>query len=69
MCRLKKSLYNKFQDSDTRNVFFHGESGYKKSISDHCVFIKSFDENDFIISLLYVDDMLLLDKTMLELQI
>jgi len=35
------------------------EHGYKKTTSDHCVFVKKFANNDFIILLLYVDDMLI----------
>ena len=29
---------------------------------DHCVFIQKFSDNDFIILLLYVDDMLIVGK-------
>lgn len=32
---------------------------YKKSILDHYVFIKRFDVGDFIVLLLYVDDLLI----------
>lgn len=39
------------------------ENGYKRTASDHCVYIKWFGE-DFIILLLYVDDMLILGKDM-----
>ncbi|XP_057432549.1 germacrene A acid 8-beta-hydroxylase-like [Lotus japonicus] len=38
------------------------EQGYKKTTSDHCVFIKKFADDDFIILLLYVDDMLIVGK-------
>jgi len=38
------------------------EHGYKKTTSDHCVFVKRFANNDFIILLLYVDDMLIVGK-------
>ena len=38
------------------------EQGYKKTTSDHCVFIRNFSNNDFIILLLYVDDMLIVGK-------
>jgi len=37
------------------------EHGYKKATSDHCVFVKRFANNDFIIPL-YVDDMLIVGK-------
>jgi len=38
------------------------EKGYKKPTSDHCVFVKSFSNDDVIILLLYVDDMLIVGK-------
>ena len=38
------------------------EHGYKKTTSNHCVFVKRFANNDFIILLLYVDDMLIVGK-------
>ena len=33
--------------------------GYHKTQADHCVFVKKFDGGDFLILLLYVDDMLI----------
>uniref|UniRef100_A0A0V0GY18 Putative ovule protein n=1 Tax=Solanum chacoense TaxID=4108 RepID=A0A0V0GY18_SOLCH len=39
-----------------------GEQGYKKTSSDHCVFVQKISDNDFIILLLYVDDMLIVGK-------
>jgi len=38
------------------------EHGYKKTTSNHCVFVKRFANNDFIILLLYVGDMLIVGK-------
>ena len=35
------------------------QQGYKKTTSDHCVFVQNFSANDFVILLLYVDDMLI----------
>jgi hypothetical protein len=35
------------------------EQGYKKTTSDHCVFVQKFLDGDFIILLLYVDEMLI----------
>ena len=35
--------------------------GYNRTTSDHCVFTKRFSDDDFIILLLYVDDMLIID--------
>ena len=33
------------------------DHGYSKTTSDHCVFVKNFMDGNFIILLLYVDDM------------
>jgi hypothetical protein len=35
------------------------EHTYNKTFSDHCVFIKRFLDGNFIIILLYVDDMMI----------
>ncbi|KAL6347018.1 hypothetical protein AAG906_012269 [Vitis piasezkii] len=35
------------------------EHGYDRTASDHCVFVKKFSDGEFIILLLYVDDMLI----------
>ena len=35
------------------------EHGYDRTASDHCVFVKKFSYGEFIILLLYVDDMLI----------
>ena len=61
VCRLRNSLsglkqalqqwYKKFDS-------FMMDRGYKRTSLDHCVYIKWFD-GDFIILLLYVDDMLI----------
>ena len=58
---LKKSLhglkqapcqwYKKFES-------FMLEHGFHKTQVDHCVFVKRYNEGDFLILLLYVDDML-----------
>ena len=34
------------------------EHGFHKTQADHCEFVKRYDERDFLILLLYVDDML-----------
>jgi ATP-binding cassette subfamily B (MDR/TAP) protein 1 len=39
-----------------------GEQGYKRCSLDHCVFIKRFSGDDYIILLLYVDDILIIGK-------
>ena len=41
-----------------------GDYGYAQIDSDHCVFVKVFGEDDYIILLLYVDDMLIVEKNM-----
>ncbi|GJR64776.1 retrovirus-related pol polyprotein from transposon TNT 1-94 [Tanacetum coccineum] len=38
------------------------KQGYRKTSSDHCVFFQKFGDDDFIILLLYVDDMLIVGK-------
>ena len=35
------------------------EHKFQKTHVDHCVFVKRYDEGDFLILLLYVDDMLI----------
>ena len=34
------------------------DQGYHEKQADHCVFVKKFEGGDFLILLLYVDDML-----------
>ena len=65
VCRLKKSLcelkhapkqwYKKFDS------FMVGH-GYTKTDADHCVYVKTFPGDKFIILLLYVDDMLIVGQ-------
>lgn len=38
------------------------EKGYKKTTYDHCVFVKSYFDHDFIILLFNVDGMLIIRK-------
>ena len=62
VCRLKKSLYGLKQAPRQWYKKFESvmeEQGYKKTTSDHCVFMQKFSDGDFIILLLYVDDMLI----------
>ena len=65
VCRLKKSLYGLkqaprqwYQKFDS----FMTDQGYHKSQADHCVFVKKFEGGDFLILLLYVDDMLIVRR-------
>ena len=65
MCKLNKSLYGLKQAPRQWYKKFEsvmGEQGYKKTTSDHCVFMKMFGDDDFIILLLYVDDMLIVGR-------
>ena len=62
MCKLKKSLYGLKQAPRQWNKKFElvmGEQGYRKTTSDHCVFVQKFSDDDFVILLLYVDDILI----------
>ncbi|KAJ8468023.1 hypothetical protein OPV22_030575 [Ensete ventricosum] len=66
VCKLKKSLYGLKQAPRQWYKKFDSfiiENEYKRIASYHCVYIKRFGEN-FIILLLYVDDMLILRKDM-----
>ena len=65
VCRLKKSLYGLKQAPRQWYKKFEsvmGEQGYKKTTSDHCVFVQKFSDDDFIVLLLYVDDMLIIGR-------
>ena len=62
VCRLKKSLYSLKQaliQGYEKFDSFMIKHGYDKTDSDHCVFVKKFSDGEFIILLLYVDDMLI----------
>ena len=61
VCRLSKSLYGLKQAPRywyKRFDSFIMSLGYNKLSSDYCAYYKRFDNNDFIILLLYVYDML-----------
>ncbi|KAL9249654.1 Retrovirus-related Pol polyprotein from transposon TNT 1-94-like protein [Drosera capensis] len=65
VCKLKKSLYVLKQAP--RKWYKKFESvicgqGYRKTTSDHCVLVNKFFNGNFIILLLYVDDMLIVGK-------
>ena len=61
VCRLTKSLYGLKQAPRCwykRFDSFIISLRYNRLSSDHCTYYKRFEDNDFIILLLYVDDML-----------
>ena len=62
VCRLRKSLYGLKQTPRQwykKFDAFMEVNGYSKTTSDHCAFVKKFSDSDFVILLLYVDDMLI----------
>ena len=38
------------------------DQGYRKTQTDHCVLVKKFEGGDFLILLLYVEDMLIIGR-------
>ena len=65
VCKLTKSLYGLKQAPRQWYQKFNSvmiEHGYKMTKADHCVFYRNFSEGDFIILLLYVDDMLIVGR-------
>ena len=68
VCRLKKSLYGLKQAPRQWYKKFDSfmvDHDFKKTMNDHCVFMKRYAGGDFLILLLYVDDMLIVghDRT------
>lgn len=62
ICMLKKSLYRQKQASrQWYKKFYSFMVGheYKRTVADHCVYVRNFSNDNFIIILLYVDDMLI----------
>ena len=65
MCKLNKSLYGLKQAPRQWYKKFDSfikSQTYTKTYSDPCIYFKIFSENNFIILLLYVDDMLIVGK-------
>ncbi|KAG5549866.1 hypothetical protein RHGRI_014986 [Rhododendron griersonianum] len=65
VCKLKKSLYGLKQAPRQWYKKFDSfmvDHGYSRTTSDHCVFVKKFPDGNFIILLLYVDDMLIVGQ-------
>ena len=60
VCQLTKILYGLKQAPRQWYKKFESfmlEHGFHKTQSDHCVFVKRYNEGDFLILLLYVNDM------------
>ena len=71
VCKLKKSLYGLKQAPRQwykRFDSFMLEPSFRRLEADHYVYIKRYDQERFIILLLYVDDMLVVghDKSMIN---
>ena len=67
VCKLNRSLYGLKQSP--RQLYKRFDSyllqiGYYRCEYDHCVYFKMYDDNSFIMLLLYVDDMLIACKNM-----
>ena len=62
VCRLNKSLYRLKQAPRQWYKKFDSsmaDHNFKETMNDHCVFMKRYASSDFLILLLYVDDMLI----------
>ncbi|BFG26329.1 hypothetical protein CerSpe_126030 [Prunus speciosa] len=71
VCRLKKSLYGLKQSPRQWNKCFDSfmmKIGYRRCESDCCVYTHAFKDGNFILLLLYVDDMLIACKDMSKIQ-
>ena len=68
VCKLRKTLYGLKQAPKQWykkfDSFIH-KIGFKRSETDHCCYVKSFD-NSYVILLLYVDDMLITGSSIEE---
>ena len=65
VCRLRKSLYGLKQAPRQWYKKFESfmmDHAFHKTQADHCVFVKNYPEGDFLILLLYVDDMLIVGR-------
>ena len=40
--------------------------GYERTNADHCLYVKQFEVGNFIIFLLYVDDMLIVGQDLIK---
>ena len=67
MCRLRKNLHGLKQAPRQWYLKFDNfmtEQGYGRCHFDHCVYFKRLDDGNYIILLLYVDDMLVVGSNM-----
>lgn len=67
VCLLKKSLYGLKQSPRQWNKRFDGfmkDQGFRQSPYDQCVYVSGEDVKSMIYLLIYVDDMLLVSKSM-----
>ena len=65
VCRLKKSLYGLKQAPRQWYKKFDSfmvSHEYRRTSADPCVYFRKFDDGNFIILLLYVDDMLIVGQ-------
>ncbi|KAL6133097.1 hypothetical protein ACLB2K_065334 [Fragaria x ananassa] len=71
VCKLEKSLYGLKQSPRQWYLKFDGfmrGQEYLRSEYDHCVYFKRLPDGNFIYLLLYVDDMLIASKNMMEIE-
>ena len=69
VCRLKKSLYGLKQSPRQWYKKFNSymiQIGYTRCEYDYCVYVKSLKDGSHIFLLLYVDDMLIAAKSIVE---
>lgn len=67
VCKLWKTLYGLKQTPRKWYIKFESfmtKQEHRKTSSDYCVFMQKFGTGDFIVPLLYVDDMLIVGHNM-----
>ena len=72
VCRLKKSLYGLKQTPRQWYLKFDTfmtKQGYSRCHFDHCVYFKRLNDGNYIILLLYVDDMFVAESNMQEINV